>query len=216
MKSLALFDFDGTVTATDSFVPFIKRAVSPTRQVLAGVVLLPIIVAYKLGLVSASRTRSTIVSFGLRGRREEEIRAVGEAYASEVLSTTLRSKAMERIEWHRSQSDDIVVVSAALNVYLEEWCRFNNLAVICTQLESSGGILTGRYVGGDCTGQEKARRLREKYDIKKYKMVYAYGDTSEDDDLLSLADKKFYRWQEISGRVPHGRKTDHVDQEANR
>src|SRR4051794_23093866 len=99
-------DFDGTITATDSFVPFLKRAVSPTRQVLASVVLLPIIVAYKSGGVSASRTRSTIVSFGLRGRREEEVRDVGETYAIEVLPETIRPKAMERIEWHKTQCDD--------------------------------------------------------------------------------------------------------------
>ena len=214
--NLALFDFDGTITATDSFVPFIRRAVSPTRQMLGWVVLLPIIVAYKAGVISASRTRATIVSFGLRGRREDEVRDIGVTYAIEVLPKTIRPKAMDRIEWHKSQGDDIVVVSATPNVYLEEWCRRTNLAVICTQLESCGGILTGRYVGGDCTGLEKTSRLLKKYDLKSYKTIYAYGDTSEDDDLLSLADKKIYRWQEISGRIPHGRKTDHVYEDPNR
>jgi HAD superfamily hydrolase (TIGR01490 family) len=214
--NLALFDFDGTITVTDSFVPFLRRAVSRTRQVVGGVVLLPIIMGYKSGVVSASRTRAKLVSFGLRGRREKEVRQIGATYAIEVLPGTIRPKAMERIEWHKSQGDDIVVVSAALNVYLEEWCRRTKLAVVCTQLESSGGILTGRYIGGDCTGQEKSRRLLAKYDLKRYKTVYGYGDTSEDDDLLSLADKKFHRWEEFSGRVHHGRKSDHVDQEPNR
>ena len=214
--NLALFDFDGTITATDSFVPFIRRAVSPTRQVLGSIILLPLIVSYKFGLVSATRTRATIVSFGLRGRREDELRDIGATYAINVLPGTIRPKAIERIEWHKKQGDDIVIVSAALGIYLEEWCRRINLPVICTQLESHAGIFTGRYVGGDCTGQEKTRRILAKYDLTRYKTIYGYGDTSEDDDLLSLANKKFYRWQEISGRVRSGRRSDHVDQEPNR
>lgn len=214
--NLALFDFDGTITATDSFVPFVQRVISRPRQMLGRVILLPIILGYKMGAISASRTRAMIVCFGLRGRKEAEVRQVGVTYAIEVLSKTLRPKALERMAWHKNQGDDIVVISAALDVYLEEWCRRMNLAVICTQLESHDGILTGRYVGGDCTGREKTRRLKEKYDLKKYKIVYGYGDTSEDNDLLILADKKFYRWQEIAEPVRRERKSDHIDQDANR
>jgi hypothetical protein len=29
-------------------------------------------------------------------------------------------------------------------------------------------------------------------------MVYAYGDTKEDREMLAMAQKKYYRWQEIA------------------
>jgi len=35
------------------------------------------------------------------------------------------------------------------------------------------------------------------YDIGKYSCVYAYGDTPEDEQMLSIAHKKFFRWKEV-------------------
>jgi hypothetical protein len=60
------------------------------------------------------------------------------------------------------------------------------------------GRLTGRYVQGDCSGAEKVRRILQRYELTRYALVYAYGDSSEDREMLELAHKKFYRWKEIS------------------
>lgn len=76
------------------------------------------------------------------------------------------------------------------------------MELICTELESKDGVLTGRYRHGDCTGGEKLRRVRERYDIQKFPVVYAYGDTKEDLEMMSIAHKKFFCWQEVHGPVP--------------
>lgn len=57
-------------------------------------------------------------------------------------------------------------------------------------------MLTGRYLGAQCMGEEKARRVRERVDLSAYPLVYAYGDTKEDRELLELAHRRVYRWQE--------------------
>ena len=36
--------------------------------------------------------------------------------------------------------------------------------------------------------------MRERYDLARYPVVYAYGDTPEDDELLSLANERYYNW----------------------
>ena len=69
---------------------------------------------------------------------------------------------------------------------------------ICATLEERGGRLTGRYLGGDCSGREKVRRIRRRYDLGRYDTVYAYGDSGEDREMLELAHRKYYRWKEIS------------------
>ena len=66
---------------------------------------------------------------------------------------------------------------------------------ICTQLEEKGGRLTGRYVRGDCTGAEKVKRIRERYDLTRFARIYAYGDSDEDREMLDLAHEKYYRWK---------------------
>lgn len=106
--------------------------------------------------------------------------------------------ALERIAWHKGRGDVVVVVSAALDVYLEPWCRALGVDVICTRLEVRDGRRTGRYLRGDCCGNEKARRIRERYTLSEFETVYAYGDTEEDRAMLAMADRQYFQWQEVS------------------
>ncbi len=195
MANLALFDFDGTITSKDTFTPFIFRAVLPARMAVGKVVLSPLIALYKLKVLSASRMRRSIVRFGFRGRLAAEVRRAGLEYSRSRLGNVVRAKALERIRWHQSQGDEVVVVSASLDVYLEDWCRQVGVELICTELEQADGVLTGRYREGDCSGPEKARRVRQRYDLSRFGVVYAYGDTREDEAMLDLANERFYRWQ---------------------
>jgi len=104
---------------------------------------------------------------------------------------------MERIAWHQSQGDVVAVVSGAFDLYLSHFCRTHGMASICSSLEVERGVLTGRYRGAQCVGEEKARRVREAYDLSRFARVYAYGDTREDLDLLALADERYYRWERL-------------------
>lgn len=196
--NLALFDFDGTITVTDTFSDFVRSAIRPTRIMLGSVLLSPIAVGYRWGWVSATRARPLVVRFGFRGEQANSVRALGLRYATDVLPGLLRRHALDRIEWHKQQGDVVVVVSAGLDVYLDPWCKAMGVQVICTRLEQRGGILTGRYIAGDCSGAEKTRRILEQYPLYQYSVVYAYGDTAEDPEMLNVAHRKFYRWAEIS------------------
>ena len=196
--NLALFDFDGTITSSDSWTPFMRMAVRPARIRMAMVALSPIVVGYRLGMISASRCRQVAARLGFSGEPAGAIRQLGAQYAATVLPGTLQTRALERIDWHKSQGDDIVVVSASLDLYLAPWCAERGLKFICTTIEEQRGTLTGRYVDGDCSGAEKVRRIRAQYDLSSYPIVYAYGDSGEDREMMALADKKYYRWKEIA------------------
>lgn len=195
--NLALFDFDGTITFKDTFTPFIYFATSRTRIALGTARLGPMILGYKLGLIAAPRMRAAIAWAAFRGRREAEVNQLGARYSA-TLPGLVRPEAIERIRWHQGSGDQVVVVSASLHVYLNGWCEAHGVELIGTELESANGVLSGRYAAGDCTGSEKARRVRERFDLKRYPVIYAYGDTNEDRELLSLATKPFFRWREIS------------------
>lgn len=195
--NLALFDFDGTITERDTYSSFLRSAVSPSRALVGGLLVSPVLLAYRLGALPASRTRPLIARACFQGRRVEVVRALGRRYASEVLATGLRAHAVERIQWHQQQGDTVVVVSAALDVYLAPWCAAMRVQCICTELEEHDGRLTGRYRLGDCSGDAKAQRVREQYDLSRFPVIYAYGDTHEDLPMLELAHRKYYRWTEV-------------------
>lgn len=65
--------------------------------------------------------------------------------------------------------------------------------LICSQLDVRQNLITGRYVGRDCSGKEKAKRVRAKYDFASFENVFAYGDTIEDKEMLAPANIKYFR-----------------------
>ena len=196
--NLALFDFDGTITSNNTWTPFLKFAARPSRMAIGRLLLLPIIVGHRLGAVPAGRAREIANCVAFRGERPSALQQRGAEYATEVIPRILRQPALDRIEWHKSEGDDVVVVSASLSVYVGPWCEARNLLYICTTLEERAGRLTGKCIGGDCSGAKKVRRIRERFDLSRYSLVYAYGDTPDDREMLELAHRKYYRWKEVS------------------
>jgi HAD superfamily hydrolase (TIGR01490 family) len=193
--NLALFDFDGTITSEDSFEPFLYFA-ARERIAIGTLLLAPLLAAHRLGWLSATTLRAAGAYVGFRGRSHAELCELGLLYARR-LSRIVRPEALDRIRWHQAQGDTVVVVSASLHSYLSGWCRELGVELICTELEVTDGRLTGRYRGGDCTGREKARRVRERYELARYPLIYAYGDTPEDAELLALAHRRYFRWREL-------------------
>ncbi|MGN5756173.1 HAD-IB family hydrolase [Acinetobacter calcoaceticus] len=195
--NLALFDFDGTITHNDTFSLFLKFSLDSKTQLIGGIRLAPYIAGYKLGWVTDKTIRTKLCQVGYVGYDANSLKDMGQEFAKKVLPTCVRENALERIFWHKQQGDQIVVVSASLGVYLESWCHSLGLDVICNQLETHNGILTGHFIDGDCGYLEKVNRIKNKYDLSQYPTIYAYGDTPNDYAMLELAHKKYYRWQEI-------------------
>ncbi len=195
--NLALFDFDGTITRGDSWTPFMKLATGPARKVVGFTALLPVGAGYYAGLVPGRTARPLYAHVAFRGVESKRVRDLAGGYASDVLPRTVRPRALDQIAWHKENGDTVVVVSASLAVYVQPWCDRAGIDCIATELEERHGRLTGRYLGGECTGAEKAARIRRRYDLQQFSQIYAYGDTVEDDAMLALANHRFYRWTEV-------------------
>ena len=201
-KTLALFDFDGTITTGESMPVFVRRSTTRARLLLGQVLLAPMVVGYKLGLVQGVLIRRVIVRMAYARLPAAQLQAAGVTFAQDYLTTVLRPEAMQRIAWHKAQGHGVAVVSGGLDVYLAPWCRAHGVELICSSLQHQDGLLTGRYEGEQCVLQEKARRVRERYDLGAYAQVYAYGDTHEDQGLLDLATCRYYRGQEVEASMP--------------
>lgn len=197
MSDLALFDFDGTLTTSETFGRFIRAVATPRRLAAGRLLLAPLVAGYRLGLVPGTVVRAAVVRFALRDRPLEAIEAQVAVFAGAVLPGLLRAGALERVRWHQARGDTVAVVSGAFDVYLAPWCREHGVDLLCSRLERRGGRLTGRYAGAQCVGEEKARQVRARYDLARYGSVHAYGDTREDLALLALAQQRYYRWREL-------------------
>jgi HAD superfamily hydrolase (TIGR01490 family) len=190
---IAAFDFDGTISTGDTFLPFLILACGRTRVITAFVSLAGEGLRVGLGLSNRDRFKEQIVARLFQGESLARLRQVGQAHARRVESL-LRPAALDRIAWHRARGHRLILVSASLDLYLEgiaERLGFDDL--LCTRLSVEHAIFDGRLDGANCRGPEKVRRLESLLgDLSRYEL-HAYGDSAGDREMLAAADIPHYR-----------------------
>lgn len=193
MKTLVLFDFDGTLTAEDSFMAFI-RGTNPALKFISGFLILsPVLILYKLGILPNWKAKQIVIRFFYRGMEAEKFFTLCRNFSKKKIPGLLRENAMQKLNEHMRNGHEVVVVTASLEPYMEAWCKISGLGLIATRLEIADGKITGKYNGKNCHGKEKAERIRQKYSLDTFEKIIAYGDSRGDKEMLGLADEKHYR-----------------------
>ena len=196
-RNLALFDFDGTITTRDAYPIFIWLAVARWRLTLALVFTWPLIIAYRFGWFSGFTGRRLVAWIGFYRASCAEIEKVAHNFADVNIPALIRPEMWIKLNAHLDQGDQVAIVSGSFDLYLQPWCAQWGLQLLCSSLQRSGDHFTGYYDGLQCVGAEKARRVLEIFNLDQFAEVYAYGDTPDDQALLALAHRKFYRGKEI-------------------
>ena len=186
-KNLALFDFDGTLCKKDSFTGFIFYALSKRHIVKQGIKILPWIQAYYLNVYSAPAMRSRLFRAMFSNANALELQQMAREYATSLMSQ-LNRPLLKQLKQHQALGDDVVLVSASVDVYLKHVCELLNIDLICTHTEQVNNIYTGQYTTPDCSLEQKRQRILEKYHLTDYAVIYAYGNSHEDQEMLALAD----------------------------
>jgi phosphatidylglycerophosphatase C len=183
---VAAFDFDGTLVPGDSLTPFLR--------LLLGTRVVPAIGASAPSMLLAYRhagrdgAKAALLSRVLVGLDAGTVEADGRAYAPGLVRR-IRPAMLERIRWHRDEGHRLILVSASLAAYLEPFGAAVGFdEVIATRLEvGTGGRLTGRLLGANVRGEEKAVRLRAALGDDDFEL-WAYGDSAGDTEMLAMAD----------------------------
>ncbi len=197
-RNLALFDFDGTITTRDAYSIFMGLVMPRWRLGLALIFIWPLIIAYRVGWLSGLSGRRLVAKICFYRARCAGVEMFAHRFAEVNIPTLIRPEMWEKLNAHLEQGDQVAVVSGSFDLYLQPWCEKHGLQVFCSSLERSGERFTGNYAGFQCVGAEKARRVREHFDLDRFAEIYAYGDTPDDRELLALAHRKFYRGIEIN------------------
>lgn len=190
---LALFDFDGTISDGDSFRGFIIYYCGYSKFILGSIILSPIYLLYVLGLIKNNFMKEMAISFYFKNESVTNLWNKGKQYSDNEIDKIVRGKAREKINWHQSQGDRVIIVSASANIWLDSWCSRNGIELIATELEEMDGKITGKLVNGNCFGIEKFIRVARLVNVKDYEEIYAYGDSRGDLELLDFANKPFYK-----------------------
>ncbi len=192
-KNLALFDFDGTITDTDSFLLFVRRTVGVGRFCAGMALLTPQIGMFLLNYYSNHCLKEDVLTHFFRNWSIDSFRKAADDFCRNSIPTILRQEAWNRLRRHQDQGDRVVIVSATPELILAPWCEEYGLDLLATRLQVINGRLTGQIKGENYRGQVKVTRILNRYRLSNYRKIYAYGDTEGDRPMLALATHSFYR-----------------------
>ena len=190
---LYLFDFDGTLTRKDTLFEFIKFARGSFVFYSGFLATLPVLVLSKFKIISTQRAKEYFLNFFFAGYSRSRLEELGEAFLEKKLNDLIKDSARNYLKEIKAQGHDICIVSASLDFWLAPFCRHHGFELICTEAQYTDEVFSGRFLNGNCKGKEKEKQIRSRFDLSKYKEIYAFGDTSGDREMLALAHKKFYR-----------------------
>ena len=189
-KSLALFDFDGTLYLDDSFTQFIFYTLSKRHIVRRGIKILPWIQAYYANIYPAHAMRQKLYQHMFKHQKYVHIKKLAETY-SHTLLKQLNPVLLAQLKHHQALGHTVAIVSASLDLYLQPLSELLNVDLICTQTEQRHHHLTGHYLTPDCSGEQKKSRIQQQFPTDEFDEIYAYGNSHEDLAMLSLATHRF-------------------------
>jgi len=191
--TLAVFDFDGTITKTDTFNDFIIWKFGILSFLLNFVQLSPLIVLYKLGFVDNVVPKGKLFKRYFEGMKEQDFIRTSQTYSLTRIDSLIRKETQALIQWHKEKGHQLIIVSGSLESWIDPWAKKNGFdAVIGTKQEVVNGVLTGRFTGENCYGMEKVNRLELLFPKTPNHYIYAYGDSKGDRELIGHADQGRY------------------------
>ena len=191
-RPIAAFDFDGTLTVRDSFTTFLRWRRGPFAYMAGWLRLAP-----ALGRYLVDRDRGALKAAAVRtyllGLPRAELEREARRFADRV-SFFFRPDALDAWERHGAQGDRRVIVTASPEETVRpfaEALKADDLLGTRLAFDAEDRV-AGGFVGVNCRGEEKVRRLRERFG-EEVRLAAAYGDTGGDLEMLRIADRPGYR-----------------------
>lgn len=192
-RPIVAFDFDGTLTIRDSFTEFLRWRAGPGGWALGLVKLAPAVAAYARDR-DRGRIKAASVREFLLGVDRATLKADAARFADEIWPRFMRPDALAVWNDWGERGAHRVIVTASPTVTVAPFAhRLGAEALLGTEMAfDAQDRVTGAFVGPNCRGEEKVRRLKAAYG-QDMVLTAAYGDTSGDAEMLAMAREAGFR-----------------------
>lgn len=192
-RPIVAFDFDGTLTIRDSFTEFLRWRAGPGGWALGLVKLAPAVAAYARDR-DRGRIKAASVREFLLGVDRATLKADAARFADEIWPRFMRPDALAVWNDWGVQGAHRVIVTASPTITVAPFARrLGAEALLGTEMAfDSQDRVTGAFIGPNCRGEEKVRRLKAEYG-QDMVLTAAYGDTSGDAEMLAMAREAGFR-----------------------
>jgi phosphatidylglycerophosphatase C len=193
-RTIAAFDFDGTITTGDSLKAFVLHTAGGMRYAIAGIRVVPRLIGMAAHVCDRGNAKAAFLCHALGGMPKDALIHAAHAFCQERLPAMIRPEMIERLRAHQALGHDVVLVSASPSLYLRIWARTMNIdTVLSTELDLNERGFTGRFIGANCWGPEKVRRLQTWWGAHPPAKLFAYGDSRGDKEMAEIANVAWIR-----------------------
>ena len=194
VKTLSVFDFDGTLTYHDSFIPFLKFAFGRrkfARRIIKMV--FPTLRCFRRKL-TRDELKEVLIKTFLTDIKEEWLKEKAEAFCKAYWTKLMRPAGLLAVAEEINRHAEVTICSASPAMVLQPFAERLGIKLIGTTLEVVDGVLTGKIIGNNCRCGEKIKRLERVYgDLTQYHLR-AWGDSRGDHELLYAAQDPHWRY----------------------
>ncbi len=194
VATIAVFDFDRTLTTRDTFLRFVcwRRGLFPVCRDL--IATLPLLGLYAAGRVGNEVHKVALFARAFRGMRADIFERRAHQFAAGEIPDMIRQDALRRVRFHQDRGHHVVIATASPTDWILPWAVTEGIAdVIGNQVEVRAGRVTGQLNGPNCYGAEKLNRFLAVHPDRQHYTMLAYGDSRGDKEILAAADHAFYR-----------------------
>ena len=195
MRKIYAFDFDGTLTTKDTLLEFIRFAKGSGQMFCGFLLFSPLLILMKLHLFPNWKVKQKIFSYFFKGMKIDDFNTLCTRFA-ERNKHLLRPAGIEKVRQAIAEEHTtVLIISASIDNWVRPFFDENDkkIQVLGTQIETKESRLTGQFTTKNCYGEEKVNRLTALYPHREAYYLIAFGDSRGDKELLTFADKGFYK-----------------------
>jgi phosphatidylglycerophosphatase C len=187
---LAVFDLDGTLVNSDTFLPFLVSYAWRRRCWIPLLTLSFWLALYACRLLSDRAAKERVLISFLRGQPRSHVSQHAEWFCEAWVRRRLQDEVLERLRKHQQAGDRVILLSASPDVYVTAIGRMLGIdEVVCTEVVGSELTWDGSLRGENCKGAHKVQRLAQYLEATSPPTgSWAYGDSSSDLPLLQWVD----------------------------
>lgn len=192
-NSLSVFDFDGTLTKHDSFVPFLRFAFGK-RVFARRMVRLALPTLKCVGRrLTRDELKEVLIHTFMTGVDAKWIEEKAAEFCERYWTRLMRPSGLIAVATQVNSSAIVTICSASPAMVLKPFAERLGIRLIGTNLEVKDGVLTGRISGHNCRCGQKVERLEAEYGPLSSYHLRAWGDTRGDYEMLAAAQEPYWR-----------------------
>ena len=134
--------------------------------------------------------KEKVFALFFKGMKEENFQEFCEKFCEKKIPESIRKEMLEMFLRDLETQELVIIASASLEDYLLPFVKkySEKVRVIGTKIEKKNGIITGKFIGENCSKLEKIKRIVEIVDLSEA-YIKVFTDGHNDKPLMFLGNE---------------------------